>query len=268
MDRLRLAVRIAATTVVTAVAAIAPATVAVVTRGAARPAAWIGSRVGHLWSRALCAVLGIEVRAHGRPPHGPFLVASNHLTYLDVVVLGRMYPGVFVARSDIRGWPVFGWIARRGGTLFLDTGRSRDVVRVGAEMRHRIAHGISVTVFPEGGTSRGDGVAPFLSSLLEPAAREGIPCFAVSLSYETPGVEAPPSRTICWYDDVPFGTHFLRLASLPRIVATVRFSPVPLAHSDRKELARMLRDEVVRGFVPVRQDPAYSLAGSHTSGPR
>ncbi len=203
-----------------------------------------------------CRILGVRRNVRGRPEGASFLVAANHLTYLDIWVLGSLYPSVFVAKREIARWPVFGWVARAAGTLFVDRDAARDVVRVGKLMGDRLAAGVPLTVFPEGGTSRGDLVRPFVSSILEPAARIGAPCYSASIGYETPGVVDPPSRTICWSGGrPPFLRHLIGVMKLRRIEATVIFSAVPVRSSDRKELARRLWEETQRTFVPIRQGP-------------
>ena len=116
----------------------------------------------------------------GTPPRGLFLLASNHLSYLDIMVLGSLAPSLFVAKSEIRSWPLFGWISRGAGTLFVDRERPKDVVRVGGEMVERLEAGLSLTLFPEGKSTRGVDVQPFMPSLLEAAARTGVACHAVS----------------------------------------------------------------------------------------
>ena len=145
-------------------------------------------------------------------------------------------------------------IARGAGTLFVDRDQPRDVVRVGSDMRSHLGAGIPLTLFPEGRSSRGIAVLPFLPSLLEPAARAGVPCYAASLSYETPGSADPPAETVCWHDStVQFVPHILRMMRLARIEATVSFARNPFRSNDRKELAQRLWEDVHRGFVPMRQ---------------
>lgn len=235
-----------------ACALVTPATRAV-TLGSLRAQAWVGSRTVRLWGRIMCRILGVKVRVEGAPPRGCFVMAANHLSYLDIIVLGALYPTLFVAKREIASWPLFGLIARGSGTLFVDRERPKDVVRAGREMTRRLEAGIPLTIFPEGKSTPGREVLPFMPSLLEPAARAGVPCYAVTLTYETPGVDEPPSVTVCWYDSSDFVRHIMRLARLPRVEARVRFAPAPTASSDRKELARRLWEDVQRAFVPVRQ---------------
>jgi 1-acyl-sn-glycerol-3-phosphate acyltransferase len=206
------------------------------------------------WGRAMCAILAVERDVLGSVPEGGvFLVAANHLSYVDILVLGSLYPSVFLAKREIATWPVFGWIARGAGTLFVDRDQPKDVVRAGREMSDRLALGVPMTIFPEGRSSPGIEILPFQPALLEPAARAGIPCFAVSISYETPGSAASPSHTVCWYDSENFVTHFKRLVSLRRVVARVRFTGPALVSSDRKTLARELWERASASFEPIRQ---------------
>ena len=253
MTWLRVVTKLPALFVVTLSAAFLAATGRLLCFGRTRPSAWVGSQAGRAWSRLACAILRIRLRVDGRPTGRPFLVAANHLSYVDIWVFGALYPSIFVAKREIAGWPGFGWVARAAGTLFVDRETPRDVVRVGRRMSEHLALGISLTVFPEGGTSDGEQVRPFLSAILEPAARDGASCWAASISYETPGAPPPPTLTICWGRGRPFLRHLLGIMRLRRVEASVSFSKVPVRSTDRKELARRLWEHARESFVPVRR---------------
>ena len=238
----------------TAVFAAIPATVRLLTPGRRRLHARVGASACRAWGRTMCACLGIRREVVGRLPlDGVYLVAANHLSYVDIFVLGSLYPSVFVAKREIASWPLFGWIARGAGTLFVDRDQPKDVVRTAREMSARLDLGVSLTIFPEGRSTRGTEILPFQAPLLEPAARAGIPCWSASISYDTPGSAVAPSATVCWYDSSNFPRHFVRLAALPRIVARVRFAEDPVVSTDRKILARELWERTTARFVPVRQ---------------
>jgi 1-acyl-sn-glycerol-3-phosphate acyltransferase len=251
---LRLAYKVPLAVLATAVCA-AIAGLAGLLAGRRRP--WVlrlGAGACRAWGRLLCATLAIERDVSGPvPTDGVFLVAANHLSYIDILVLASLYPSTFVAKREIASWPVFGLIARGAGTLFVDRNTPKDVMRAGREMSERLGSGIALTIFPEGRSSPGELVHPFQPALLEPAAKAGIPCIAVSITYETPGSPEPPSRTVCWYDSESFVRHFRRLAGLKRVVARVRFTGPPLVSDDRKTLARELWERTVATFVPIRQ---------------
>lgn len=253
MRPLRVAIKLPLVILATAFFAAIPATARLVPRmlGPARILR-IGARACSGWGRVVCAILGVRRDVAGPVPHdGVFLVASNHLSYLDILVLGSLYPSVFLAKREIASWPLFGWVARGAGTLFVDRVQPKDVVRAGREMAGMLALGLPLTIFPEGRSGPGSEVLPFLPSLLEPAARARIPCWAVSLSYATPGSATSASENVCWHDSRNFAVHFGGVLALRRIVARVRFTESPVVSEDRKELAQELWRRVHATFVPL-----------------
>jgi 1-acyl-sn-glycerol-3-phosphate acyltransferase len=251
---LRISYKLPAAIVTTAFFAAIPALARLIVPGRPSTVGRIGAAACRLWGRAMCAILSVRREVSGPVPRdGAFVVVSNHLSYLDIIVLGSLYPSLFLAKREIASWPLFGPIARGAGTIFIDREQAKDVVRAGREMSHRLALGLPLTLFPEGRSSRGVSILPFQPSLLEPAARAGIPCWATSISYETPGSALPPSRTICWHDSESLLTHFPRLVGLKAVRARVRFAETPVLSDDRKALASALWDRVNASFEPVRQ---------------
>ena len=126
----------------------------------------------------IARVMNVDLRILGTPPNRG-LVVSNHLGYLDIVVLAATAPSVFVAKSEIRRWPVFGWFARRSGCIFVDRESSASAGRSVRAIRAALNRGRRVILFPEGTSSGGAGVLPFRSSLLEPAVGQPLTIAAV-----------------------------------------------------------------------------------------
>lgn len=215
-----------------------------------------GAGVQRFWGRTTLGLLGVRIERTEDPPHGSFLIAANHSSYLDILVLSAVFPGRFVAKSEIAGWPMLGWMSRTVGTLFVHQARRRDVVRVGAEMTRTLAAGVSVVLFPEGRATRGDRLERFHTSLFEPAAREGIPCLPVVLHYETPGSSAGTAWTVAWWGGMDMPRHVRRLAALPGGVrARVRWAQRPLHDADRKALATRVRASMQNLYEPLTQEP-------------
>jgi 1-acyl-sn-glycerol-3-phosphate acyltransferase len=195
------------------------------------------------FSRGLCRILGVRVEVRGAPPPAPAFVAPNHWGYLDIFVLGSVYRGLFVSRADVAGWPLFGFLSRSAGTLFLRREVRRDTARVGGEIGEALRDGFRVTAFLEGGAGPGTEVRPFRSALLESAVAAGTPCTAVAIRYELPRDPAlDPSEVVAWTEG-GFVPHVVRLVRARRIVAHVTFLP-PRTGADRKELARLLEADV------------------------
>jgi 1-acyl-sn-glycerol-3-phosphate acyltransferase len=209
-----------------------------------------------LWCRSLVLLLGVRVRVVGSRPAGAELLVCNHLSYLDIAVIGSATDCRFVAKSEVAGWPVMGVLARMARVLFVVRERRRDLLRVGGEMSATLAARLSIALFPEGTSSRGERVLPFHPGLLQPAAEAGVACRALALHYETPDDCRPPACTICWWDDMAFTTHVWNLMKIARIDATLTFAPQAVRDSDRKRLTATLHDQVAAAFRPVRQAAA------------
>ena len=203
------------------------------------------------WARAVCAILGMRVEVDGPLPRPPFLLVSNHLSYVDIVLLASRVPCAFVAKAEVRSWPAIGPLAASMGTLFVDRGRKRDVKRVADLVRARLDAGQGVVLFPEGTSTAGDAVAPFRSSLLEPAALAGVPVRWAALTYATPPGEAPARTAVAWWGDMTLGPHLLHLLRLSHFRARVVFGDPPIRDPDRKSLASRLQREVARRFEPL-----------------
>lgn len=217
-------------------------------------------------SRALLWMLGVRLRCLGEPPRSPFVLVSNHLSYLDVAVLASRVPCTFAAKSEVRAWPLLGSIVRAFGTVFLDRERKGDLPLALAAMEEALAQGEGLALFPEGTTSDGTRVAPFRSSLLALPARRGLPVYAASLSYRTPEGEPSAAESVCWWGDAVFVPHLLGLARLSRIDATLRFAAVPIADSDRKRLATRLEEEVRALAAPILDGDAVVPWAKRSSG--
>jgi 1-acyl-sn-glycerol-3-phosphate acyltransferase len=195
-------------------------------------------------ARGALKVLKVDVSFEGRPPrHG--LLVSNHLSYLDVVVLASIVPAIFVAKKEVRSWPVFGWFARCAGTIFVDRQSRYDVGRVTREMHETLDLGAVVVLFPEGTSSAGTSVLPFRSSLLEPLRSPKHLAGVAAIDYQLP--DGCVQEEVCYWGDHNFGAHLLNLLTKKKVQAKVRFGlpHCPLAMS-RKQLASDLRESVVR----------------------
>jgi 1-acyl-sn-glycerol-3-phosphate acyltransferase len=186
-------------------------------------------------------ILSLKPRTFGPLPARGLLVA-NHLSYLDIILLAALRPCVFVSKSEVRAWPIFGWCAMLGGTLFLDRTRRAGVSQVAEEMRAAIAEDLLIVLFPEGTSSGGTRVLPFRSSLLEPALQLGCPVTAAAIGYAIDHGSVPDE--ICYWRDMTLLPHLLNVWSKPVIHASLRCGVPRPRMGDRKTLALELHDEV------------------------
>lgn len=143
------------------------------------------------WLDVMLKLFGVDLTVLPGPPppaHGARLVVSNHRSALDIAILLRLFGGNFLSRGDIADWPLFGAVARVGGTIFVDRGEGMSRASAARTVRRRLAEGGTVLVFPEGTTYGGDEVRPFHAGTF--VAGRGLPVevVPVGLAYE-PGAE-------------------------------------------------------------------------------
>jgi 1-acyl-sn-glycerol-3-phosphate acyltransferase len=204
-----------------------------------------------LWTKSFVRISGMDIEIVGRVPHPPFFLVCNHLSYVDIAALRAAVCGVFVAKAEIQSWFLAGRIVRDMGVIFIDRTNRRDIPRAGAQIIERLNAGEGVIVFPEGTSTKGDDVLPFNSSFLEFAARTDLPVSYASITYRTPEGEPSASDMVCWWEDISFVAHMVRLFRLRRFTATITFGEEPVLNVDRKALATELRTRVRETFVPV-----------------
>lgn len=136
------------------------------------------------WSRVLLFLCGIRLRVFGEPARNdPVLWVANHVSWVDPFVLNSVRPSAFIAKSEIRAWPVLGWLVAGAGTLFIERGQRHAIRRVGRQMADQFHLGEVVGLFPEGATSAGFDVEPFHSSLFHAAINAGAPVQPVALRF-------------------------------------------------------------------------------------
>jgi len=196
----------------------------------------------HSCRRAL-RVLGAELDVAGAiPKHG--LLVCNHLSYVDILALSTCAPVVFVAKRDVRSWPVFGWFARLAGTVFVDRENRTRIGKTTEEIETALERGALVVLFPEGTSSDGKTVLPFKSSLLEPATHLKHPLTTALIQYELP--DGDVGEEVCYWKDMTLVPHLLNLMSKRGLRASIRFTPTRAGSSDRKEIARQLHSEILQ----------------------
>lgn len=195
-------------------------------------------------SRCLLWQFGARVTVDGAPPRAPFVLVSNHQSYIDILLLASRLEAVFVSKHEVASWPVLGILCRAMGTVFINRESRRDLTRVLAEMNEHLSRGVGIVVFPEGTSTNGREVLSFLPSLLEIAVRLRQPVAYASLRYSTGEADRPASDSVCWWGDTPFMPHFFNLVSMPGFQAELYFGAEAIESSDRKRLAQELREAV------------------------
>lgn len=187
------------------------------------------------WSRQLLAVLGVRLSVSG-PPTGGGLLVANHVSWLDIYAINALVPTAFVAKDDVRAWPLIGWLSVQAETIFMRRGNRSAAMRTKAQLVAGLRAGGCIGVFPEGTTSAGASVLPFHSALFQSVidARSQVMPVAVRYTDKAGGLSAAPvyiGETSLWQclraiaDEEGLAVH---LAFLP---------PLDCDSSDRRQIA-------------------------------
>ena len=170
------------------------------------------------------------------------LIAANHLSYFDILFFSSQLPCIFVSKSEVLSWPVFGILARCGGTIFVERGRGAVLDNVSCQIRAALEQGIPVVLFPEGTSTDGSTVLNFFPALFEAAVQTGSRVYPSAIAYEmVDGREAD----LCYYGDSTFGPHLLTALGQQGIQAHIVFAGEGESYSDRKAAARGARAQVI-----------------------
>ncbi len=191
-------------------------------------------------SRRMLDLHGIELDTLGPFPLGPAILAANHVSWLDPLVIASLLPCVPISKADVSAWPVVGGIARELGVVFVARGDTRSGMRVLRATQTALGHGLPVLNFPEGTTTLGESVLPFRKGLFGIARSAGVPVVPIALAYDPP--------ELAWVGDDAFLPHWLKLAGARRARAFVRIGvPIlPASYGSAFELSRAARSEVAR----------------------
>lgn len=223
------------------------------------------------WYHRRCLrLLGLKIVTHGTTPNThPVLFVSNHVSYLDITVLGATLKGAsFVAKSEVADWPLFGTLAKLQRTVFVDRAARRETSAQRDQMTRRLERGDDLILFPEGTSGDGNRVLPFKSALFSVAEKRphGKPLTVqpVSLTY-TKLDNQPMGRYlrpfVAWYGDMDMADHIWTLAGLGTITAEITFHPPVTVDqfASRKEMARHCQHKIAVGVAEMLSGRADRL---------
>lgn len=194
------------------------------------------------WHGRVATILNVEITTSGYAPQAPALIVANHVSWLDIIVLGHLTPTCFLSKFEVREWPVIGWLAARTGTLFIRRGGGQ-AATISQAIGGRLEKNGLLTLFPEGTTTDGRDVRPFFSRLFAAAIETGTPIVPTSIRYHVDGeldLIAP------YIDDQSLGENMLSLLKRKRSQVHVHYAePVHHNGADRKTLAEITRRAII-----------------------
>lgn len=194
------------------------------------------------WSVRLLRIFGLRSVRFGEPLGDPVLFVANHTSWIDIVMLHSQRAACFVAKAEIAGWPLVGWLARNGGTIFHRRGNNHSLSTVMQAMVERLRGGRSVAVFPEGGTGYNGVLKVFHARIFQAALDAGVPVQPVALRFARDGRRVVDAG---FREHESFVHNIVRMLGEAPLDAEVRFlAPVPATPEARRRMAELSRERI------------------------
>jgi 1-acyl-sn-glycerol-3-phosphate acyltransferase len=230
---------------------------------------WLGTGHKHalirIWSRRLLRMLRIEARIHGLPDGGlagNVLIVANHISWLDIFVLNALQPSRFIAKAELRRWPVVGRLVIGVGTLFIERERRRHTHMVNRHAAGALTRGDVIAIFPEGTTTDGTIVLPFHGSLLQPIVDTGGHVQPIAIRYREPG--GAHNAAPAYVGEMSFLESFWRITRERALVVELHLAPaLPARGRHRRELARAAEHAIRTALGSAPSGPEPDTRGDH-----
>ncbi len=204
------------------------------------------------WAKGSARIFNFHVECEGKPPKEPFILVCNHLSYLDIIPLYFHLNCTFVAKKDVKSWPVLGFLVYMMGVIFIDRSIKSDVVRVNKLLTESLNEYQGIVIFPEGTSTGGKTILPFKSSLLEYPATMNMEVYIASIHYKTSEKDLDAVDSVCFFGARhSFPKHVFMMAKNYHIDCKIHFNEEPVKASDRKELADKLHQKMMNQFIPT-----------------
>lgn len=238
----------------------------------------LARRLPIIYHRWCCRILGYRVCCIGVPiGRRPALFVANHVSYTDIMILGSIIEGSFVAKAEVAQWPLFGWLAKLQRSVFVDR-RMRNIAEQCTALSERLARGDALILFPEGTSGDGNRLLPFKSALLGAAEQAGpIPVVVQPVSVAYARLDGIPIGRLCrpffaWYGAMELLPHLWEMIGLGTVEVVVEFHPPTTlaACGSRKGLSRYCRERIAGGLAAAlsgRPQPFPESPGAVLSEP-
>lgn len=173
------------------------------------------------WLKRFSTIVNLHIIKEGELPQRRAILVSNHISWLDIIVIGQYLPAYFVAKSDIASWPIIGYLAKQGGTIFIRRGNKQHIKTSAEKMVWLLKQNSNIVAFPEGTTTQGDEVLHFHPSLFQPALLTRSAIQPVALQYQGMAKQLAP-----FVGDDTFVPHLIQMLSMDKIEVRLSFLPI------------------------------------------
>ena len=205
-------------------------------------------KIIQFWCKRLLSIFEIEVRVEGFEPYlfneKRYLMVSNHISWLDIIVIQSIKPSIFVAKSDVASWPLFGWVAQMTGTIFIRRDKVSDIKKALKKMKRRLIKR-SVCIFPEGTSTNGRFVLPFKSNLFQASIDTNKAILPICLRYIEHNAY---SDKVAFVDDMSLLDSIMKIKNESNIIAILDVLQPIRPRGNRKELASYTHEIVSKNL--------------------
>ena len=209
------------------------------------------------WSKRVLTLLAVEIDAPALAVPGGCLIVANHISWLDIFAINAVRPAAFISKSEVRGWPFFGWMAARNDTIFLRRGSRGHAKEINGEIDALLAGGRDVAVFPEGMTSDGTHLRSFHAALLQPAVETGRPILPLAISYHDANGQRSLAPSYAW-DTTLLQCFAAILACRSLSVRVIAAPPIETPGRSRRELAQLAHQAIADRLFPQASTTAQN----------
>ena len=229
----------------------------------------------HGWCRRIVWALGLELELDGPLPAAGergLAVVSNHLSYLDILLYSAVRPFVMVSKTEVRGWPLLGWITAQAGTIYVQRadvkgGQTQTHAQVNLWMAEAYRSGLPVLFFPEGTTTDGEsGVLGFRRGLFNSVVYDDVPVRTATVAYAVEQQGARVCDDVCFWGEMDLAPHLFNFLGLRGVRVAMRFGDEDVCGEDRFALAAGAREEIAEAYVAMCAGLAWQQVSAAERG--
>ncbi|MFZ5516145.1 MAG: lysophospholipid acyltransferase family protein [Candidatus Zhuqueibacterota bacterium] len=229
-------------------------------------------KITKVWAQWMVVILGFTVKLrneHLIDENQHYFIVGNHLSYLDIILVGCKKPGLFVAKKEVRSWPLLGQLAWLGGTIFVDRSKrgKEDRPYIGQIAKY-LRQGLTILVFPEGTSTEGDTVLPFKKTIFSSPILAETPILPLTVKYVSVNHQpfGPGNRDlVCWYADMTFVDHFWNMLNLKEFTVEIIANP-PVVEKpvdenvlpQARELSETVYNAVLETYKQGKNEATYA----------
>jgi len=195
------------------------------------------------WGKISLIILGFRIKRNAFPKAANYLLMPNHRSYIDIMIAAVCSPSAFVAKAEVKKWPVLGQALKANQTVIVNRNELKSLMNTMHQIKKSIERGISITVFPEGTTFEGPGIKPFKNGTFKIAADLAIPIVPCAIEYH--------DKKMAWIGNDAFVPHFFRQMWQPISRAEIRFGQ-PIVCSDYLELKSETEQQIIRLSIEIK----------------